>query len=397
MENLTRRSLLLGMSTAIVASPFMTPAEAFGADSNASDGSTAFIGGYTDQGSKSLGIYSYRWDSQKGELTPMGLAAATQNPSFLAISSDKSTLYAANEISSFRGAKDGALSAFAADLHSGKLTVKSVVSSDGEGPAHISLDHTNRSIFCANYGAGSVASFKALPISGMGEAVSHFQYTGHGPDPKRQAAPHAHCVTVTPDNGYLLVNDLGLDKIHIYKLDAANAVLTAHVPAAYEALPKSGPRSFVFHPGGKYAYSTNELSNTVDVLQWDATKGTLTRVQHIGSLKPGTKYTSETTVASVCVSADGRFVYVSNRGEDNDSLTAFSVDEATGKLTFVQMIPSGGKIPRHFAIDPSGKWIVVAHQKSNSLVVFARDPGTGMLSATGRSYAIDWPTCVLFA
>ncbi len=392
MEKLTRRSLLFGLSAAALSGPLSAVEGALAANR---PGTLLYVGVYTDQGSKSLGIYSYRWNADKGEMTSLGLAAATPNPSFLAVSPDRQTLYAANEINNFRGANDGAVSSFQRDPVSGKLKVQDVVSSAGSGPCNINLDHSGRSVFAANYTGGSDASFRA-DGSKLSVAVSNHHYDGHGPNPKRQEAAHAHCVTASPGNGYLLVNDLGLDKIHIYKLDAAIAELTPHAPAAYEAAPGSGPRSFAFHPSGRYGYSTNELANTVDVLHWNEAKGTLSRMQRIDSLHPGTPYDSAVTAASVNVSADGRFVYVSNRGANQNSLTVFSVDASSGKLTFVQNIASGGKIPRHFAIDPTGKWIVVAHQGSHTLVVFSRDEKTGRLAATGRSYPVDWPTCVLF-
>ncbi len=394
MAKLTRRSLLLGLSASTLVRPLVAVEKAVSANR---PGTLMFVGVYTDQGSRSQGIYSYRWDAVRGELTALGLAAATPNPSFLAKSPDHRFLYAANEISNFKGGNDGAISSFSIDPSSGRLRSKSVVSSAGSGPCNINLDRSGRSVFVANYTGGSDASLRAESGGTLSDPISKYRYDGHGLNPKRQEASHAHCVTASPGNGYLLVNDLGLDRIHIYKLDAAKAELAPHTPTAYEATPGSGPRSFAFHPGGRFGYSTNELSNSVDVLHWSESQGKLNRVQNISSLQPGTPYNNAVTAASVNASADGRFIYVSNRGADQNSLSVFSVDSSSGKLTFVQNIASGGRIPRHFAIDPSGKWIVAAHQGSHTLVVFARDEHTGKLTATGRSYPIDWPTCVLFA
>ena len=364
-------------------------------EAQSSDGSLVFIGGYTDQGSKSLGVNTYRWDAKKGELNALGLGAATPNPSFLAIAKDRKTLYSVNEVDEFHGAKGGSVSSFKIDAKTGKLSLINAVSSGGSGPCNINLDHTGKALFVANYTGGSAASYKVLSGGGLSEPVDNPHYTGHGEDPKkRQESAHAHCVTPSPDNRHLLVNDLGLDCIHSYHLDAATARLTPNVPPAYEAKPQSGPRSFTFHPNGRVAYSTNELSNTLDVLAWDAAKGTLTRLQNISTVPEG--FGEGNSAASVNVDAEGKFVYASNRGPDN-SIAVFAVDAASGKLTLVQHMESGGKIPRHFAIDPSGNWIVVAHQGSHTLVVFARDKASGKLTATGRVYPIDWPTCVLFA
>jgi 6-phosphogluconolactonase len=388
MENLTRRTVL---ATALTAAPSLILEKYASAQSNES---LVFIGVYTDQGSKSRGVYSYRWNTEKGELTPLGLAAATPNPSFLAMSKRRRTLYAVNEISDYKGAKDGSVSSFTIDEQSGRLSAKNVVSSGGAGPCNINLDHQGESLFVANYDGGSAASY-LLPAAGLSAApVNNPHYSGHGPDAQRQTSSHAHCATVSPDNQWLLVNDLGLDRIHIYRLKTATAQLVENKPPAYEALPKSGPRSFAFHPNGRFAYSTNELSNTIDVLGWDTKAGVLTRLQNISTLPAGFAGANN-TLASVNVDRAGKFVYTSNRGDEN-SIAVFAIDAATGKLTHVQSIDSGGKIPRHFAIDPSGNWIVVAHQGSHTLVVFARDAATGKLTPTGRSYPIDWPTCVLF-
>src|SRR6202012_4312809 len=156
-----------------------------------------------------------------------------------------------------------------------------VVSSMGAGPCNIAVDFTRKAVFAANYDGGSAASFRVLPGGGLSKAVSTFQYTGHGPNPQRQAAPHAHCTTVSRDNRYVLVNDLGLDHVSVYHLDPTTARLTPNTPPAYQALPGAGPRRFAFHPSGRWAYSLNEIDSTLDVLTWNAEQGTLSRIQNI--------------------------------------------------------------------------------------------------------------------
>jgi len=386
MENLTRRSLLIGLSTVAFAEAIPTFA--------ASADPLVYIGGYTDKGSKSEGIYAYRWNAGKGELTALGLAAPTPNPSFLAISANHTLLYAANEITSFNGAKDGSVSAFSVDPQSGKLTLLNVVSSGGAGPCNINLDQTGKVALVANYDAGSAATFRVLPGGKLSEHVEDIAYSGHGPNPDRQQSAHAHCATASPDNRYVLINDLGLDRIHVYKLDPATAKLTPGAPPAYYATPDSGPRSLVFHPNGRFCYSTNELSNTVDVLSWDAEAGKLTRIQNLPTAANPTD--TKNTAASVVIDREGKSLYVSNRGPEN-SIAHFRIDHFGGELRFIERVDSGGKIPRHFAIDPSQKWLIVAHQGSNELVILKRDTITGRLEPTGRSYPIDMPTCVLFA
>jgi 6-phosphogluconolactonase len=231
-----------------------------------------------------------------------------------------------------------------------------------------------------------------LPNGALSKAVSRFQYNGHGADPQRQAAPHTHCTTVSPDNHYVLVNDLGLDRISVYRLDPLTAVLTPNDPPFYEALPGSGPRSFTFHPGGKWAYSLNEIANTVDALAWDPERGVLTRLQNISTLPEG--FNGSNTTATVAVDSVGRFLYASNRGDN--SIAVFSIDDRDGKLKPVQHVDCGGKTPRHFALDPGNQWLLVANQDSSNIVVFARNTRSGLLTPTGREYPLSHPVCIVF-
>ncbi len=341
-------------------------------------------------GSTSRGVYAFRWDADEGTLAPLGLAAATVNPRFLALSPNRRFLYAVNGVDQYRGQNSGSITSFA--VRESKLKAINRVPSGGGRPAKITLDITGKAAFVANYGGGSAASFRVLRNGGLSRAVSRFQYSGHGADPQRQAAPHAHCVTVSPDNRYVLVNDLGLDRISVYHLDPLTAVLTANDPPFYEALPGSGPRSFVFHPTGKWAYSLNELANTLDVLSWDAARGVLTRLQNLSTLPEG--FHGSNTAATVAVDASGRFVYASNRGDN--SIAVFSIDDREGTLKPVQHVGCGGKTPRYFALDPGNDWLLVANEDSSNIVVFARNTRSGLLTPTGREYPVSHPVCMVF-
>ena len=181
-----------------------------------------FAGTYTkDKGSTSQGIYAFRWDADSGTLAPLGLAGATVNPSFLTLSPDRRHLYAVNEVDEYLGEKSGSVTSFAVAGASGKLSTINTVSSAGGGPCKITVDFTGKAVFVANYDGGSAASFRVLSGGALSKAVSKFQYSGHSADPQRQAAPHTHCTTVSPDNRYVLINDLGLDRISVYHLDAS--------------------------------------------------------------------------------------------------------------------------------------------------------------------------------
>jgi 6-phosphogluconolactonase len=382
MENSSRRSFLAKL-----------PALALSVRTRgwaATPGGLIFAGTYTDKGT-SRGIYSFHWDADAGTMSPLGLAAATVNPSFLALSPDRRHLYAVNEVDDYHGEKSGSITSFVVD--GPKLKPINVVSSTGGGPCNIAVDFTGKAVFVANYDGGSAASFRVLKGGGLSKAVSSFQYTGHGADPKRQAAPHTHCTTVSRDNRYVLVNDLGLDRLSVYHLDPLTARLTPNTPPSYEALPGSGPRSFTFHPSGQWAYSLNEIASTLDVLAWDGERGTLSRIQSISTLPEG--FTGSNTAATVAVDSAGRFVYASNRGDN--SVAVFSIHDREGTLKAIQRVDCGGKSPRHFALDPGNQWLLVANQDSSNIVVFARSPRSGLLTSTGNQYPLSFPVCLVFS
>jgi 6-phosphogluconolactonase len=390
MNYSSRRSFLAQLSAAAVAT-FFTPAWAkqtpglLFAASYLQDG-------LEDQPSPTQGIYAFRWDADAGTLAALGRVARTPSPTFLAFSPDRRHLYSVNMLNRYRGEKTGSITAFDLKDSSGRLKTINTVPSGGQMPCKITVDFTNKAAFVANYGSGTAASFQLGKNGRLSKAVAHVQYTGRGPDAKRQGSPHAHCTTVSPDNRFLLVNDLGLDRICVYRMDPATAQLTPNDPPYYEALAGSGPRSLAFHPTGKYAYSLNEMGNSVDALAFDDQKGTLTRLQNISTLPEGFSGTS--AAATLAVDAEGRFVYASNRGDN--SITVFSISDHDGRLTVVQHMDCGGKIPRHFALDPGNQWLLVANQDSSNIVVFARNQRTGLLKATGRHYPVDYPVCLAF-
>ncbi len=349
------------------------------------------IGTQTETGS-SKGIYAAHWDPATGEIQNVGLAAESDNPTFLALSPDAKYLYAANEIAKFEGRESGAVSAFEVDAAAGRLKAINQVPSLGTGTCFVSVDHIGRAAFCANYTGGSATSFYLNSNGQISAPVSHFQYEGHGPDKERQEKPHAHRVTVSPGDRYLLVNDLGLDCIHIYHLNDQNARLTPNDPPRWNSAPGSGPRALRFHPNGRVAYCVCEMASTVVVLDWDAEKGTLSPIQTI-SLVPE-DYHGTTRGCDIVLDHTGRFAYAANR--DYDCLVSFTVDPHSGKLTMMGRSSCGGKIPRHLALDPTEKWILVANQESDNIAVFARDPKTGKLAESGKNYPISKPQCLVF-
>ena len=382
-SNTNRRKVLQGLAVAPLA------ARAWWAEA-AEAASALFVGTQTKGSSK--GIYAYKWDAAKGEIKLIGLAAETEYPTFLALSPNAKYLYAANEVDSFHGVTGGGVSSFVVDAKAGKLAAINAVSAKGAGTCHVAVDKTGQAVFCANYSGGSAASFHVLPGGGLSEAVSFFQYSGHGPKPDQEMA-HAHRATVTPDNKILLVNDLGLDCIHIYKLDAATAKLTPHDPPEWKSEPGAGPRALRFHPNGKWAYCVLELSSEVAALRWDAQAGSLTTMQTLSLVPDGYKG-RDPHASEIVLDRAGKFVYAADRFDD--VLVSFKVDSATGKLTKLGSSKYGGKTPRDITLDPTERWMLVANQDSDTISVVKRDTKTGLLAETGKEFPIAKPQCLVF-
>jgi 6-phosphogluconolactonase len=393
MARISRR-VILAAAPLIPLAPYITRS-LFG-QHRAGRKAQLYIGTYTHDmgpGGQADGIDVADWDAASGALTPLRLAMKTANPSFLAVPPGGDVLYAVNENEDDpqpNGGKGGSVTAFRRDPASGTLTVQNAKPSDGTDPCHITVDRRNHAVFVANYGSGSLTSFRVTP-KGIEGPVSQFDAHGSGPNKERQAGPHIHCVTLSPDERFLLVNDLGTDHIWIFHVDLKTAEVK-ETGAPWQAKPGSGPRHSHFHPNGRWVYSINELTSTVDVLAWDAKNGTLKSLSEV-PLR-GSSFPADSTGAELAIDRMGRFLYASHRGEN--TLLVFSIDPASGALTFVQRVGSGGKNPRDFTLDPSEKWLVAANQDTQNVVVFARDPQTGKLSQTERTAHVGAPVGVLF-
>jgi 6-phosphogluconolactonase len=351
--------------------------------------STVYIGTYTRGASK--GIYAYRFDAASGKLTPIGLAAETPNPSFLALSPNGRFLYAVNEADQFQGEKTGGVSAFAIDRASGKLKALNAVSSRGTGPCHLVVDGTGKCVIAANYNSGSVASFPVREDGSLGAAVSFEQHSGSSANAQRQAGPHAHSTVMSPDNRFVLSADLGLDEIFTYRLDPAKAAITPADPPFVKVAPGSGPRHLAFHPNGKLVYAVEEIVSKVTAFTYDSAKGSLREIQTISMLPAD--FTGRSTAAEIEVHSNGKFLYASNRG--HDSIAVYSID-AAGKLALVTTVPSNGKAPRNFAIDPTGGWMLAANQDAGGVSLYKIDQKTGKLERTGDALDVAFPVCVTF-
>jgi 6-phosphogluconolactonase len=346
----------------------------------------------TQTSGTSKGIYSYSFDPDTGELGVPGLAAEADNPTFLALAPNGRTVLVANELDTFEGKSSGAVSSYTLDRASARLTKVNEVASTGGGTCHVAFDHTGRAAFAANYGGGSAASFSVGEDGRLSAAVSFFQYTGQGPDKERQKGPHAHRVTVSPDNRFLLVNDLGLDAIHIYRLDAGTARLTLNDIPSWRSAPGAGPRALQFHPNGRFAYCVTEMTSSVVVLRWNARPGVLETLQEVVMRSP--EFQGTTAGDDIVIDREARFAYATDRFDD--IIVTFAISPESGRLTLLNRTSCGGKVPRHLTLDPSGRWLLVANQASDNIAVLARDTRTGQLAA-GKSFPLSKPQCLVFA
>jgi 6-phosphogluconolactonase len=352
-----------------------------------------YIGTYTRAPSK--GIYAYRFQGATGDVTPMGaagLAAETENPSFLAVHPNQRFLYAVNEVSRYEGKDAGSVSGFSIDRATGTLRLLNRVSSRGGGPCHLSLDRSGKWLFAANYGGGSVAAFPVGDDGTLGEASAFFQHAGASANASRQSGPHAHETVVSPDNRYVLAADLGLDKVFSYKLDPATGGL-APAPQFTAIAPGSGPRHLAFRPDGKFVYVLKEMLSAVVAFRYDAGGGTLAELQTLSTLPEG--FSGENSGAEIAAHPSGKFLYTSNRGDD--SIAIFRIDAAKGTLTSAGRVSTQGKTPRGFGIDPSGRFLVAGNQNSGILVIFKIDQQTGGLTPVGKPVEVPFPVSVVFS
>lgn len=349
-----------------------------------------YVGTYTHRGT-SEGIYIYRLDTATGALTPVGVARGVQNPSFLALDPQCRYLYAVNETMTFEGQPGGGITAFAVDPQSGALTLINSQCTHGGAPCYVSVDRTGRYVYVANYMGGNAAAFPVRAGGGLDPASAVVQHAGSGVNPRRQEGPHAHSITLDLTNRFAFVADLGIDKVMVYRLDLEGGTLSPHTPPSVEVDAGAGPRHMAFHPNGRYAYLITEMGNTIIAYAYDAARGTLTARQAVPALPED--FAGRSTCADIHVAPSGKFLYGSNRG--HDSIVIYAIDAETGLLTYVDHVPTLGKTPRNFAIDPTGTYLFAAHQDSDSIVTFRIDQETGQLAPAGQVTEVPMPVCVI--
>ena len=355
-----------------------------------------FIGTYTPKDGPSRGIYAVRLDPVTGALSEPVVAAETTTPTFLALHPNGRVLYALGEGPGPAGTTGGGVAAFAFKPPSDKLVFLNSRGTGGGGnTSMLATDATGRLLLTVSYGAGYVASFPLAADGRIGPGTSLIAHPGPlGPNKIRQEKPHPHSVTISPDNRFDFVADLGLDRVLAYRIDPAAGTLTPHDPAFIPTPPGTGPRHTKFSHDGRFFYILNEIDGSISACTYDAARGAATPIQHISTLPAGFKVTDADRAAEIRIHPRGQFVYASNRG--HDSLAVFAVN-TDGTLRLVEITPCGGQHPRNFELSPDGQWLVCANQNSSNLVSFKVDAATGRLTATGHSATVPQAVCVLFA
>jgi 6-phosphogluconolactonase len=351
--------------------------------------------------SHSKGIYVVRFNAATGEFGEPVLAAEIANPSFITISPDQHFLYAVSEDPLSVGPPlDHAsyVSAYAIDPSSGKLRLLNTKPTGGTSTCFISMDKTGKYVMMANFGSSSVTILNVHPDGSLGGMTAFMQHVGHSLNPQIQNVPHPHSIVPSPDNKHVIVSDLGLDKIFIYNFDDKTGALSPADPHFATVAPGSGPRHFTFGRDGKFGYQLSEMSGALNVFSWNASDGVLSPIQTQSTVTPG--LVTDNHSAEIEISPDGKFLYESNRRASDtsrgpDSIGVYAIDPTRGTLSQVEEKQTI-IMPRNFAIDPTGSYLLSASELNNTVVVYKIDRATGKLTDTGKKVTIDTPVCLKF-
>ena len=345
-----------------------------------------FVGTYTD-GKPDKGIYIYEFNPKTGNLKKVSTGDSITNPSFLTLSPNGNFIYACTDT---KLPNAGSVTAFKFDSIAGSLTLINKQKSGGENPVYLTTSKNNEFVINGNYTEGTVSAFTTNPDGSLNPFGQLIQFDGSSRNTQRQDKAHIHAAVFSPDYEYIFFPDLGADKIRVFKFDLQNKEpLKALNNHDFTAVPGSGPRHFTFHPNNKFAYCIEELSGTITSFKYDS--GKLDSIQRIFSYS---KLQEEYNSADIHISPDGLFLYASNRWDNENTISIFSINEDNGKLTLIGHQSTYGDHPRNFTLDPTGNFLIVANQVTNNIVVFKRDIKTGLLTKTGKEIKVPRPSCL---
>ncbi|ANH81245.1 6-phosphogluconolactonase [Niabella ginsenosidivorans] len=335
------------------------------------------VGTYTNNNSTSKGIYIYSFNKQDGSLEQVSMISTT-NPSYQVVAKDQKTVYSVNETAA------GKISAFAFDAASKQLSLLNTVESLGDDPCYLELDQTGRWLFCSNYSSGSFSIYAIQPDGSLGPLSQFIKHAGHGPDTSRQEGPHVHSTTISPDNHFLFVCDLGTDQITSYPFDAATGKVDTAATFITNTTPGTGPRHIALSKNGRFLYNVTEMGGTVSA--YALTNGKLQLLQTEDQLKAEK---GKAAGADIHFSPNGKFLYVSQRS--NSTIEIYKANRKNGKLSFAGTQSTNGNFPRNFTIGPSGTWLLAANQKSDNITIYKVNKRTGLLTATGKEIKAGIP------
>lgn len=346
-----------------------------------------FSGSYAEEADQGLRVF--RMDETSGQLTETGTYAGLKNPTFVHVDAERGMLYSISEGVNEEGNKAGEAASFRIDAQEGKLELLNRRLTVQGTTCHIQRDRNNRFLSVTSYHGGMIGLLRIEADGSIGELIDVRQHEGSGVDPERQDRPHPHSSFYSPDGCFLLVQDLGLDEIATYRLEAEDGKLIPHHTIKLHG--GAGPRHLTFHPNGNFAYVINELDSTITSLTYNQSEGKLAVLETVSTLPAD--FDGENGCAEIAISKDGRFLYGSNRG--HDSIVVFAVNPDNGSLSHIQHISSGGGHPRHFALTPTGQYMLVANRDSNNIVTLRVDAEQGTLHSTGHEATATKPVCVI--
>ncbi len=339
-------------------------------------------------------IHALSFDTDKGTLKELQRNADAKNPFFLAVHPGKKHLFASYSLN-FGGKEDEQVAAYAIEGRTGRLKLLNQASARGRATCYVEADSTGSTVFAANYTSGTVVSLPFSKDGVLGEAASFFQHpsetppTDGGAAPAKKIDPKAHSIVPSPDNRFVLVADLGINKVLVYKTEAGSRLVPNPKQASIDLPKGAGPRHLIFAPSGERVYVINETGNSISYLPFNKEDGSLSLRQTLSTLPED--FSGKSYCADLKLSPDGRHLYGTNRG--HDSIAVFRV-AADGTLERTAVLPSGGKGPQNLLISPDGKWLLCANMPSDNIAVFKLDSASGLPSQHGEVFPLPRPSCI---